>query len=97
MGSRPSAPVTYRPTPTAATIYQSVVPEADYENLSNYIGELKAEREKKKKDREARGFGGSDFQKRIAQYSQAEADTYAKSLPKKPPGSPGSTSTTPTV
>ena len=49
MGSRPSAPVTYRPTPTAATIYQSVVPEADYENvLSNYIGELKAEREKKK-------------------------------------------------
>ena len=44
MGSRPSAPVTYRPTPTAATIYQSVVPEADYENLSNYIGELKAER-----------------------------------------------------
>ena len=31
------------------------------------------------------GFGGPDFQKRIAQYSQAEADTYAKAMPKKPP------------
>ena len=93
MGSRPSAAVTYRPTPTAATIYQSVVPEADYENLSNYIGELKAERKKKKQDREAMGFGGSEFQKRIAQYAKAEQDTYAKAMPKKPPGSPGSTST----
>ena len=36
------------------------------------------------------GFGGAQFQKRIGQYNQAEADTYAKSLPKKPPGSPGS-------
>jgi len=44
MGSRPSAPVTYRPTPTAPTIYQSVIPEADYTNLSNYVSELKAER-----------------------------------------------------
>ena len=33
MGSRPSAPVTYRPTPTAPTIYQSVIPEEDFENL----------------------------------------------------------------
>ncbi len=93
MGSRPSAPVTYRPTPTAPTIYQSVIPEADYTNLSNYVSELKAEREKKKKDREAMGFGGPAFQKRLGQYSQAEQDTYAKAMPKKPPGSPGSTTT----
>jgi len=84
MGSRPSAPVTYRPTPTAPTIYQSVIPEADYENLSDYVSELKAEREKKKKDREAMGFGGSQFQQRIGQYSQAERATYDKSLPKNP-------------
>ena len=95
MGSRPSAPVTYRPTPTAPTIYQSIIPEADYTNLSNYVSELKAEREKKKKDREAMGFGGSAFQKRLDQYAQAEQDLYKASLPKKPPGSPGSTSTTP--
>jgi hypothetical protein len=29
MGSRPSAPVTYRPTPTAPVIYQSVKAEQD--------------------------------------------------------------------
>ena len=43
MGSRPSAPVSYRPTPTAPTIYQSVIPEEDYKNLSSYVDELKAE------------------------------------------------------
>ena len=86
MGSRPSAPVTYRPTPTAPTIYQSIVPEEDYTNLSNYVSELKAEREKKKKDREALGFGGPEFQKRLGQYSQAEQDAYAKAAPKKPLG-----------
>ena len=93
MGSRPSAPVTYRPTPTAPTIYQSVIPEKDFQLARDYVNELKAEREKKKKDREAMGFGGPEFQKRIAQYSQAEQDTYAKAMPKKPPGSPGSTAT----
>jgi len=95
MGSRPSAPVTYRPTPTAPTIYQSVIPEADYQNLSSYVSDLKAQREKKKKDREAMGFGGSAFEQRMKQYAQAEQDMYKASLPKKPPGSPGSTSTTP--
>ena len=95
MGSRPSAPVTYRPTPTAPTIYQSVIPEADYQNLSSYVSDLKSEREKKKKDREAMGFGGSAFEQRMKQYAQAEQDMYKASLPKKPPGSPGSTSTTP--
>ena len=53
MGSRPSAPVTYRPSPTASTIYQSVIPDEDYENLSSYVDELKAERKKKKEEREA--------------------------------------------
>jgi len=92
MGSRPSAPTTYRPTPTAPTIYQSVIPEEDYKNLSNYVDDLKEQRKKKKTDREAMGFGGAQFQQRIGQYSQAEADAYAKAMPKRPPGSPGSTS-----
>ena len=82
MGSRPSAPVTYRPTPTAATIYQSVVPEADYENLSNYIGELKAERAKKQKELEDAGFGAADMAARQKSYLQAEKDAYAQSLKK---------------
>ena len=86
MGSRPSAPVTYRPTPTAPTIYQSVIPDKDYENLSSYVDELKAERQKKKSEREAQGIGGEAFKKRLDLYSQAEADTYAKSMPKNPLG-----------
>ena len=86
MGSRPSAPVTYRPTPTAPTIYQSVIPDKDYKNLSKYVDELKAERQKKKSEREAQGIGGAAFKKRLDLYSQAEADTYAKSMPKNPLG-----------
>ena len=82
MGSRPSAPVTYRPTPTAPTIYQSVIPEADYTNLSNYVSELKAERKAKRDKLESAGFGSSDMQKRQQQYMKAEQDAYAKAAPK---------------
>ncbi len=91
MGSRPSAPVTYRPTPTAPTIYQSLIPDKDYENLSSYVDELKAERKKKKEEREAQGIGGAAFKKRLDLYNQAEADTYAKAMPKNPLSGGGST------
>ena len=89
MGSRPSAPVSYRPTPTAATIYQSVIPEADYTNLSNYLSELKAERAKKKKEREVQGLGDADVSARQKMYAQAEQDMYKASLPKTSLGSTG--------
>ena len=92
MGSRPSAPVTYRPTPTAPTIYQSIIPEEDFERAGKYVDDLKAERTKKKKDLETQGFGAADMAARQKSYLQAEQDTYAKSMPKRPPGSPGSTS-----
>ena len=95
MGSRPSAPVSYRPTPTAPTIYQSVIPEADYENLTNYLNELKSERAKKKKERETIGLGDADMAARQQQYRQAEQDMYKASLPKTSLGSGGSTGTTP--
>ena len=95
MGSRPSAPVTYRPTPTAPTIYQSVIPEADFELARDYVDELKAEREKKRKRLEDSGFAPSDIAARQKSYMQTEQDMYKASLPKKPAGSPGSTSTTP--
>ena len=68
MGSRPSAPVTYRPTPTAPTIYQSLIPDKDYENLLvDYVDELKAERKlrKKKKFEKHQGIGGAAFKKRL--------------------------------
>ena len=95
MGGRPSAPVTYRPTPTAPTIYQSIVPEEDFERAGKYVEELKAERAKKKKEREAIGLGDADVAARQKQYMQAEQDTYKASLPKTSLSSGGSKSTTP--
>ena len=82
MGSRPSAPVTYRPTPTAPTIYQSIVPEEDFERAGKYVEELKAERAKKKADLTSAGFGAADMAARQKSYLQAEQDMYKASLPK---------------
>ena len=90
---RPSAPVTYRPTPTAPVIYQSVIPEEDFDLARDYVNELKTEREKKRKRLEDSGFAPSDIAARQKSYMQAEQDMYKASLPKKPAGSPGSTAT----
>ena len=84
MGSRPSAPVTYRPTPTAPVIYQSLIPEEDFERTTEYINELKGERAKKKAELEAQGFGEADMAARQKSYLQAEKDAYAASLPRRP-------------
>ena len=85
MGSRPSAPVTYRRTPTAPTIYQSVIPEEDFDRARDYVNELKAERATKRADLEAAGFGAADMARRQEQYRQAEQDAYAQSLVKPKP------------
>ena len=82
MGSRPSAPVTYRPTPTAPVIYQSLIPEEDFERTTEYINELKGERAKKKQEMEAQGLGTSAIADRQKMYAQAEKDAYEKSLKK---------------
>ena len=82
MGSRPSAPVTYRPTPTAPVIYQSVIPEEDFQRASDYVDELKAERAGLVKQREAAGLGAADMARRQQQYLQAEKDAYTQSLRK---------------
>ena len=82
MGSRPSAPVTYRPTPTAPVIYQSVIPEEDFDLARDYVDELKAERKAKRDRLEKAGFGASDMQQRQQQYMKAEQDMYKASLPK---------------
>ena len=82
MGSRPSAPVTYRPTPTAPVIYQSVIPDEDFQLARDYVDELKAERAGIVKQREAAGLGAADMAKRQQQYLQAEKDAYAQSLKK---------------
>ena len=85
MGSRPSAPVTYRPTPTAPVIYQSVIPEEDFQLARDYVDELKGERAKKQQQLEAAGFGAADMAARQKSYMQAEKDAYAQSLQKPKP------------
>ena len=82
MGSRPSAPVTYRPTPTAPTIYRSVIPEKDFKLAQDYVGELKAERATKRKRLEDQGYGAADMAARQKQYAAAEQGTYQASMPK---------------
>ena len=82
MGSRPSAPVTYRPTPTAPVIYQSVVPEEDFKRASDYVDDLKAERATKRKRLEDQGYGAADMAARQKQYAAAEQGTYQASMPK---------------
>ena len=77
---RPSAPVTYRPTPTAPVIYQSVIPEEDFQRTTDYINELKGERAKKKQQLEAQGFGADAMAERQKMYAQAEKDAYERSL-----------------
>ena len=79
---RPSAPVTYRPTPTAPVIYQSIIPEEDFERATDYINELKGERAKKQQEMEAQGFGAAAMAERQRALLQAEKDTYEKSLKK---------------
>ena len=91
MGRKPPRTTTYRPTPTAPIIYQSVIPEEDFKRAGDYVSELKAERAAKRKKMEDAGFGSSDMKKRQEQYMKAEQDMYKASLPKKPPGSPGAT------
>jgi hypothetical protein len=36
-GSKPSAPTVYMPAPTAPTVYQSIVPEEDYQMLEERL------------------------------------------------------------
>ena len=79
---RPSAPVTYRPTPTAPVIYQSVIPEEDFQLARDYTQQLKDERAKKKQELEAQGFGAAAMAERQRALLQAEKDTYEKSLKK---------------
>ena len=63
-------------------IYQSVIPEEDFQRAADYVTELKAERAKKQLELENAGFGAADMAARQKSYLQAEKDAYAQSLKK---------------
>ena len=85
MGRGP-APVQYVPTPTAPVIYQSVIPEEDFERAEAYVDELKGQRAEKQRQLEEEGFGSSAMAERQKSYLKAEQDAYRRSMPGAPKG-----------
>ena len=83
MGRGP-APVQYVPTPTAPVIYQSVIPEEDFERAAAYVDELKGQRAEKQRELEEEGFGSSAMAERQKSYLKAEQDAYRKAMPREP-------------
>jgi len=82
MGSRPApAPVTYIPEPTAPTVFQSVVPEEDFARSSQYIQELKAEREAAKAERYAEIGTPEEIRARMEKRNKVTEAAYESSLP----------------
>jgi hypothetical protein len=83
MGSRPApAPVTYIPEPVAPTVFQSVVPEEDFARATQYIQELKTERETAKAERYAEIGTPEEIRARMDKRSKVTEAAYESSLPK---------------
>ena len=98
MGRKPPRTTTYRPTPTAPTIYQSVIPEEDFQLARDYTQQLKDERAQKKAAREAIGYGDAAMAERQKLRAEREKTKYERSLPKtslKSPTVQSNTGTTP--
>ncbi len=82
MGSRPApAPVTYIPEPQAPTVFQSVVPEEDFARATQYIQELKTEREAAKAERYAEIGTPEEIRARMDKRNKVTEAAYKSSLP----------------
>lgn len=82
MGSRPApASTTYIPTPVAPTVFQSVVPEEDFARATQYIQELKAEREAAKAKRYAEIGTPEEIRSRMDKRNKVTEAAYESSLP----------------
>ena len=82
MGSRPApAPTTYIPAPVAPTVFQSVIPEEDFASATQYIQELKTEREAAKAERYAEIGTPEEIRSRMDKRSKVTEAAYESSLP----------------
>jgi hypothetical protein len=82
MGSRPApAPVTYIPEPIAPTVFQSVVPEEDFKRATEYIQDLKTERETAKAERYAEIGTPEEIRSRMDKRNKVTEAAYESSLP----------------
>lgn len=73
--------VTYVPEPQAPTIYRSIVPDKDFELASNYINELKAEREKRKAERYLEVGTPEEIGQRMQRRNDITEAAYESSMP----------------
>ena len=81
MGSRSPAPVTYIPKPQAPTVFQSVVPEEDFARATQYIQDLKTEREAAKAERYAEIGTPEEIRARMEKRNKLTEAAYESSLP----------------
>ena len=84
MGSKPPSVTRYVRTPTAATIYTSVIPEKDFIAAADLTKEYEDRRKAIRQKTESQGFSDADMKKRQELYRQQELELYKRSLPKKP-------------
>lgn len=83
MGRSPEpAPVTYVTETQGPTVYQSIVPDEDFELASNYINELKAEREKTKAERYLEVGTPEEIGQRMQRRNDITEAAYESSMPK---------------
>ena len=81
-GSKPSAPVTYIPTPAAPTLYKSVIPETDFARAGEYLARIKADRKAAETQRYQQVGTPTEIGARQQAIQAQAASSYAASLPK---------------
>jgi len=80
-GSKPSAPVTYIPTPAAPTLYKSVIPETDFARAGEYLARIKADRKAAETQRYQQVGTPTEIGARQRAVQAQAASSYAASLP----------------
>jgi hypothetical protein len=80
-GSRPSAPVTVMPAPTAPTLYQSYTPLESYEDLAEQMKRIQAETGKIQGQRYSEVGTPAELGARQAGRRTMESAAYLASLP----------------
>jgi hypothetical protein len=81
-GSKPSAPVTYIPTAAAPTLFESRIPEPDFERAGQYLAKIRSDRKVAEQQRYQQVGTPAEIGARQAGIRSQEAASYAASLPK---------------
>lgn len=80
-GSRPAAPTTYIPTPTAPIAYQSLIPKEDFKKADQYVADLAKERAEVKTRRDQMAGSAAEIGQRMRERQAKTEAAYLSSLP----------------